>query len=349
MLNVLETLPAGFLNTTARELHRLLPGPTLIHLSGRRARPLFVSVLLHGNEDSGLVALQQVLRRHERRTLPRALSILIGNVAAASVGQRRLDQQPDFNRIWPGAVRDQESPEHAAMAEVYHRMRERELFASIDIHNNTGINPHYGVVNRLDRDVLYLAQLFSRTVVWFRGLPGTQTTAFSPLCPALTVECGKPGNRGNETHAATFIEACLHLASFPEHEVREQDIDLYHTLASVRVAEDVSFAFGDDGADVNFEPQLDHMNFRALEPGTVFGRTRVAYPLEVLDERGRNLATEFFDCRDGTIRLRRGSTPAMLTLDERAVRQDCLCYLMERLALPRRERPARAVCDQIRE
>jgi hypothetical protein len=25
--------------------------------------------------------------------------------------------------------------------------------------------------------------------------------------------------------------------------------------------------------------------------------------------------------------------PAMLTLDERAIRQDCLCYLMERLGM----------------
>ncbi|MEF8708104.1 MAG: hypothetical protein V5B38_04150 [Candidatus Accumulibacter propinquus] len=62
MLTVLDTLPEHFLDTPARELHRLLPGPTLIHLPGRRQPPLFVSVLLHGNEDSGVVALQSVLR-----------------------------------------------------------------------------------------------------------------------------------------------------------------------------------------------------------------------------------------------------------------------------------------------
>ena len=36
-------------------------------------------------------------------------------------------------------------------------MQARGLFASIDIHNNTGINPHYGVVNRLDHAVLHLS------------------------------------------------------------------------------------------------------------------------------------------------------------------------------------------------
>jgi len=62
MLTVLDSLPNGFLDTPARQLHCLLSGPTLIHLPGRRREPLFVSVLLHGNEDTGVVALQRLLR-----------------------------------------------------------------------------------------------------------------------------------------------------------------------------------------------------------------------------------------------------------------------------------------------
>ena len=348
MLTVLDTLPERFLDTPARELHRILPGPTLIHLSGRRSTPLFVSVLLHGNEDSGVVALQSVLRAYAGRRLPRALSILIGNVTAARVGMRRLDQQPDYNRVWPGAIAHTDSPEHATMSEVHRLMQARGLFASIDIHNNTGLNPHYCVVNQVDQTVLHLALLFSRTVVCFRGLAGTQTMAFSPLCPALTIECGKPGIAANEAHAARFVEACLHLAQFPSHDVHEHDIDLYHTVATVRVPSTASFGFGKAQADIDFDPQLDHMNFRQLDPGTVFGRTRLPLPVEVRDEGGRDVTAEFFDCRRGTIRLRRAAMPAMLTLDERVVRQDCLCYLMERMPFPRRERAARALCaDQL--
>ncbi len=343
MLTVLDTLPEGFLDTPARQLHRLLRGPTLIHLPGRRPTPLFVSVLLHGNEDSGVVALQSLLRGHAGRRLPRALSILVGNVSAARAGLRRLDGQPDYNRVWPGTDRHAEAREHAAMSEVYRHMQAQGPFASIDIHNNTGLNPAYCVVNRLDPAVLHLALLFSRTVVWFRGLAGSQTTAFSRLCPSLTVECGKPGTPANEAHAARFIDACLHLSSFPAHDVHEQDIDLYHTVATVRVPPELSFGFAGGLAgmplDIDFEPQLDHMNFRQLEPGTVFGRTRRDSPLDVRDEDGREVADAFFDCSQGKIRLRRASTPAMLTLDERVVRQDCLCYLMERL--PRRARVVR--------
>ncbi|MBK7955074.1 MAG: succinylglutamate desuccinylase/aspartoacylase family protein [Candidatus Accumulibacter sp.] len=347
MLTVRQTLPERFLDTPAGELHRLLPGPTLIHLPGRRRTPLFVSVLLHGNEDTGVVALQNLLRAYARRPLPRALSLLVGNVAAARAGLRRLDQQPDYNRVWPGAERHTDSPEYAAMREVYDRMQARGVFASIDIHNNTGLNPHYAVVNRLDQEALHLALLFSRTVVWFRGLAGTQTTAFSSLCPALTIECGKPGRAANEAHATSFIEACLHLAQFPAHSVRESDIDLYHTVATVRVPPQTSFGFGDALADVDFDPQLDHMNFRQLDPGTVFGHTRLQLPIDVRDEGGQDVTAEFFDCSEGMIRLRRAATPAMLTLDERVVRQDCLCYLMERLPLPRRENAAPELCASL--
>jgi succinylglutamate desuccinylase len=119
MLTVLDHLPERFLDTPARELHRLLSGPTLIHLPGRRTPPLFISVLLHGNEDTGVVALQSVLRAYGKRPLPRALSILVGNVAAAREGLRRLDDQPDYNRVWPGSTVHTASPEYAAMREVF--------------------------------------------------------------------------------------------------------------------------------------------------------------------------------------------------------------------------------------
>jgi succinylglutamate desuccinylase len=331
MLTRLDALPEGFLDVKARDLHRLLPGPTLIHLPGRRTPELFVSVLLHGNEDVGLVAIQQVLKAHAGRELPRAMSIFVGNVTAAREGLRRLDQQPDYNRVWPGTVIHAGTPEHAAMSQVQAIMAERGLFASIDIHNNTGLNPHYSVVNQLDPATLHLALLLSRTVVWFKGPPGSQTAAFAPLCPSVTVECGKPGNPANEAAAARFIEACLHLQAFPAHGVRESDLDLYHTVALVKVAPEVTFGFGDDQAELNFDPQLDHKNFVELRAGEVFGQTHHSSPLDARDEAGSDVSAEFFDTQDGQLRLIRPCMPAMLTLDVLVVRQDCLCYLMDRV------------------
>lgn len=331
MLTVLDALPDGFLTTPARELHRLLSGPALIQLAGRRTPALFVSVLLHGNEDSGLGGVQQVLREHAGRELPRALSLLVGNVRAARDGLRRLDDQPDYNRVWPGTVEHAHTPEALAMANAHELLTARGLFAAIDIHNNTGINPHYGVVSRVDAASLRLALLFSRTVVWFRGLAGTQTSSFASVAPAVAVECGKPGHPANAQAAARFISAALHLAEFPAHGVHEHDIDLYHSVAIVRLRPDVTFAFDEAPAQVHFDAQIDHMNFRDLRAGTVFGHTRHPKPLDVRDEAGNDASAEFFATVGGRLRLKRPAMPAMLTLDERIVRQDCLCYLMERV------------------
>lgn len=331
-LTQLDTLPAGLLDRPAARLHEILPGPALIHLPGRRTPPLFVSVLLHGNEDTGWQAMQAVLRKYADSELPRALSLFIGNVAAAREGLRRLDGQPDYNRVWPGAEPPHPA-EQAIMQQAVDAMRARGTFASVDIHNNTGLNPHYACVNRLEPHFLHLATLFSRIVVYFVRPLGVQSAAFAELCPAVTLECGKPGTPGSVEHAADFVEACLHLAEFPAHAVAAHDIDLFHTVATVKVPEAARFGFGAPQADIDFVPELDHYNFRELGHGDVLGRVRPGsgVALQVTDEAGTDVGARLFDYRDGHIVLKKRLMPAMLTRDERVIRQDCLCYLMERI------------------
>jgi len=335
MLTQYEYLPKGLLDLPASRLWEVLPGPTLIHLPGRHTPPLFVSVLLHGNEDTGWLAAQSVLRKYESAELPRSLSLFIGNVKAARSGLRRLDGQPDFNRVWPGSE-EAYPTELAMMQQTVDTMRARGVFASIDIHNNTGLNPHYACVNRLDQTFLHLATLFSRIVVYFIRPHGVQSAAFAELCPAVTVECGKAGTQGSVDHAAAFIEACLHLSQFPEHSIAPHDVEIFHTVATVKVPEDVGFGFGTPDADIDFVPELDHLNFRELERGSCLGRVRhgSAAKLLVQDENGEDISDSMFDYRQGEITLQQPLMPAMLTRDERVIRQDCLCYLMERIKMP---------------
>ena len=332
MLTQYDTLPPGLLDLPAARLGEVLPGPTLIHLPGRRTPPLFVSVLLHGNEDTGWLAAQSVLKKFATAELPRALSLFIGNVEAARTGQRRLDGQPDYNRVWPGGE-EAHPAEAAMMQEVVDAMRARGVCGSIDIHNNTGLNQHYACVNRLEQDFLHLAVLFSRIVVYFIRPRGVQSAAFAELCPAVTVECGKPGTPGGVEHAAAFMEACLHLSEFPAHPLPPHDVDLFHTVATVKIPEQLSFGFGAPDADIDFVPELDHYNFRELAHGDAWGRVRQGRLL-ALDETGTDIGDRLFDYRKNEITLRRPLMPAMLTRDERVIRQDCLCYLMERIAYP---------------
>ncbi len=112
----------------------------------------------------------------------------------------------------------------------------------------------------------------------------------------------------------------------------DTDYELYHTVATVKVPQTVRYSFNDEDADLILPGDLDHMNFRELPAGTELARigTKRAR-LEAWDESGRDVAERYFDMSNGRLRTRLPVMPSMLTLNEEVIRQDCLCYLMERL------------------
>lgn len=333
-LNQIDYLPEGLLEVSTKELHTILPAPTLIHLSGKHAAPLFVSVLLHGNEPTGFLAIQLLLKNYKDKQLPRSLSLFFGNVTAASHNLRRLDNQPDYNRIWPGT-------ELAACAEtemaqeIVSIMKKRKVFASVDIHNNTGLNPHYACINNLDNQFLQLASLFGRLIVYFLRPKGVQSDAFAQICPAVTLECGRPDQQHGIEHTLEFLNSCLRLTELPQHQVLPQDIDLFHTVAQVKIDDNVNFSFDQVDTDLLLNEDLERMNFTEVSPGTVLGtsKKRSAMPLIAKDEHGNNVTDNFFSFQNGQLQINRSTMPSMLTLDEQVIRQDCLCYLMERIHL----------------
>ena len=336
MLQQLDHLPPGLLELEAQELGTFLGRPLLIHLQGRREPALFISVLMHGNETTGWEAVRVLLREYRvgggLLELPRSISLFIGNVSAATAGLRRLDEQPDYNRVWPGCEGDTGTPEHRLMRHVVDEMSRRGVFCSVDIHNNTGLNPHYACVNVINNKFLHLATMFGRTVVYFIRPCGVASMAMARLCPSVTLECGRPGQSYGVEHAKNYLHACLNLAEHPDHPVAERDIDLFHTVAIVKVPEALSFGFDGADVDIRFSDDLDHLNFRELPRGTTLGRVAPGQGvgLTVCSERGGDVSEKYFVVDGGEIKLRMSVMPSMLTKDQRVVRQDCLCYLMER-------------------
>ena len=334
MLKHLYALPPALFEATPETLHRLFPEPTLIHLSGKRPEPLFISVLLHGNEPTGFWGVMALLKKYQQQALPRSITLFFGNTLAAQHNVRRLEQQPDFNRIWPGTTLP-ESNETRMTQVIVDAMRQRQVFASIDIHNNTGLNPHYACINSLDRNFLHLARLFGRLVVYFMYPKGVQSAAFAPFCPAVTLECGRPGHQHGVEHVLEFLDSCLHLTHFPEQDLQPQDIDLFHTVAQVKVRDHIEFSFASSDCDLLLNHDVERFNFTEMAAGTAFGRvkTHQAMPLWVFDDQGQDVGDNFFSVVDQQLQLIRPSMPSMLTLDEQVIRQDCLCYLMERIPL----------------
>ena len=142
-----------------------------------------------------------------------------------------------------------------------------------------------------------------------------------------------------------LVDACLCLDHFPRHPLPAQDIDLFHTIAVVKVPDDVDFAFGDADAPVAFPSDLGRMNFRELPPRECFAVLAPEAHLDVRDDVGRDVFDTFFAVESGRPLTRRQVMLAMLTRDARIVRQDCLCCLMERIHRARggarRNRPQR--------
>ncbi|MCP4298348.1 MAG: peptidase M14, partial [Proteobacteria bacterium] len=235
-IDYFNDVPAGFLSVKPSGIRSVLPNPSIIYIKGRRQPPLYVSILLHGNEVSGLLAMQRLLNKYERlqRVLPRSLIIFVGNVEAAERNIRHLPDRPDFNRIWGGQNR---LPEEKMAQEVIDYIGQQKVFASIDIHNNTGKNPLYACVNHLENHFINLASLFSRTLVYFTDPSEVHSNAFAAFGPSVTLECGLSGEEQGVQHVQEFIDDCLHLDHIMDRHIPNQDIQLFHTVSKIRLPE----------------------------------------------------------------------------------------------------------------
>ena len=103
-------------------------------------------------------------------------------------------------------------------------------------------------------------------------------------------------------------------------------------MAVVRVPPQRQFSFGDGQAEISFSRNLDSMNFRELPVGSLIAECNGALhkPLDVRDEQDHAVAERYFRVEDGRLITRVPVMPSMLTCDPEVIRQDCLCYLMER-------------------
>ena len=334
--HVLNQLPEGFLDALPRHMEQLLGGPALIHIDGDKKAPLFVSILLHGNEHSGLFAIQALLKKYQKTNapLPRALLLFIGNVRAAHYNCRLMPGQKDYNRIWDGQG---DSEEHALARYVLKYAQSQSLFAAIDIHNNTGANPHYGCVNFLDKQTLNLARMFSRTLVYFTEPHEVLANAFGRFCPAITVECGLSGEWHGVEHAFELLESALLAKDLITEPLHPENVDIYESKVRVKLPKNAIFDFGNDNAQVDFRfpDNFEHLNFVQQPKDALLGwRFNPNVCLSVVDNNGVEVAEEYIYYKGQEIRMKRDVVPSMFTKDKQAVITDCLGYFMLQRSLP---------------
>ncbi len=323
----LHGLPDGFFDISTANIRSLFPNPTLIQLNGKDPNFLFISILLHGNEYTGLKVMQQVLAEHAH-DLPRSILLFVGNVRAAEANLRYLPDQVDYNRCWPGSNLEPNATSQMMqrVVEIAHGL---PLFAAIDIHNNTGKNPHYACIADPNLKNQNLAARFNRVAMIFLH-KGVCSMAFDHICPAVTLECGLPGDRKGIEHARRFVEGMLTLDELPATKPTRHALHLVESHLTLNIPEHVSFEFDPKAdADLCFENDIEDHNFTLIDPHQVFGYTRVARPISITDSDGHDVTDEIMRVEEGKIYLNNTLMPAMLTRDKLVIRQDCLCHLMQ--------------------
>ena len=154
--------------------------------------------------------------------------------------------------------------------------------------------------------------------------------AFDGICPAITLECGLPGDPQGIEHACRFVEGMLSLDELPQSQPTRHALHLVESHLTLNIPEDVSYAFDPTAdADLCFENDFEDRNFTLFDPHQVFGYTRVERPLSITDTDGHDVTDEILRVEAGKIYLNNTMMPAMITRDRLVIRQDCLCHLLQ--------------------
>ncbi len=331
--------PPTPLAPTVEGFLRQLGGPAALRIAGRdRTRTRVVSTLLHGNEPSGIRALHAWLGEAQPPVVDALL--LIGNVAAAleppGFAHRMLPGRRDLNRCFLGPFDDAEGQLARAFLDA---IRAAAPEALVDIHNNTGHNPAYGVGVGAGPRVLALTALFGDRFVESDLRIGALIEAVRDL-PSVTAEVGRSGDARADAQALAGLRRFLSrdplFPAGPTPRLRHLVDPMRATLRpGVRVA--VADGPAAD-CELTVSADLDRHNFETLGAGAAIGWVADAScPLELRDATGQDHAPDYFRVEAGLLLTRRAFVPIMITTDPGIARSDCLFYVAREAAPEPRE------------
>ncbi|MDE0251010.1 MAG: succinylglutamate desuccinylase/aspartoacylase family protein [Gammaproteobacteria bacterium] len=305
----------------ATELAGVLNGPTLFDLSKPDAAPLFISVLLHGNETSGWEAVRKLLLANQGLVKSSSMLVFVGNVLAAEQAVRKLDDQPDYNRIWKGGC----TAEHKFAADVISFSRSKMPWCTIDIHNNSGPNPHYSVITDLNPATLTLASAFSSLAILARQPPGTLTNTFSDFCTSIAIETGMPTDPESAERASRLIEQLLREGPPIERPPNSPSIFCNDVRVTVEPG-----AANNDRTFPELNPELDAFNFKKLPAGSLICNLKdSSLGIRANNAELQDVTADYFVVENSEVRLRQDVIMSMYTRDPLIASQDCICYFLK--------------------
>ncbi len=332
-VRILEAPRPDEIGDTPEAFLAWLGGPAVLRVPGRdRSRARGLSTLLHGNEPSGLRALHAWLRRGIEPAVD--LVCFVGAVAAArqapGFAHRMLPGRPDLNRCFLPPFAGMEGE---IAGEALRLLREAGCDALVDLHNNTGHNPAYGVATGTDAARMNLTGLFGERLIASDLRLGTLIEATSADFPSITIECGRAGDPAADACAAAGLARYAALDRIETRRVLPPSMAILERPVRVSARPEVRLAFSDApvaGADLTLAGDLDRHNFQLLMPGAPVGWVADPdrWPLTASGADECEVSREWFVLRGSLLETRRAGVPIMMTVDPAVAKSDCLFYLV---------------------
>lgn len=322
---VLREFPEGLSTINPKRLKEIIPQPCLIDIPVADKPYIFLSIMLHGNEPTGLKVLQRLIKKYGKE-FPKSILVLVGNVDAAQDGVRYLHNQVDFNRIWNGGS----DKEELWASEVLNYVFDKKPIWGLDLHNNTGKNPLYACINHLHDELFKMAGAFSDKVVYFETPEEALGVALSRVFPAITLECGHFSDLEGVASTFQYVDRMLGIISLDEIPYNPR-FKLFEVEAVIKVRESLDIYVGTNLEEnaVSFLPHLEDLNFEMAKKGSVLGLSlEPTSPVTIEGVNHHSLHDEFLKYEKGELRLVRDVVPSMISLNPEIIRKDCLGYFM---------------------
>lgn len=328
-LCVVEAPSAATLPESPEAFLAWLGRPAWLRLAGRdRSRTRAVSTLLHGNEPSGLRAVHAYLRSGAVPAVDTIFFIGAVDAALAAPGfaHRQLPGARDLNRCFLAPPPGREG---RLAREALALLRAAAPEALVDLHNNTGHNPPYGVGPRAGPLERRLVSLFGRRFVASDLALGALVEATASHFPSVTIECGRAGDAAADRVARDGLARLLEAEDLAG--LACPPLELYGDPLRVRMRAGARLAVAarpQAGADLTLDGEVDRHNFERLAAGHCLGWVRegAGLPVEARDAIGRERSADLFEVGGGELRTRCPLVPIMMTTDPAIAAQDCLFY-----------------------
>jgi hypothetical protein len=301
-------------------------------LPGRRPGPPRVVVsLLHANEPSGARAMHAWLQGSRLPAIDSVFFFASVQTALTPpvLSRRHRDGEPDANRCF---LDRRPGPVGANAHDLLARLRRASPEALLDLHNNTGHNPPYGVGPGVTCPQLNLTRLFATRYMATDLRLGALMEATAARFPTATIECGKAFDAAADAVAAHGLGRFLDTDDLELEAPPPPELQVLGRPVRVSLHRDVALGFGQGpaaGAGLTLRADIDRHNFAPLAAGELIGwSSSDALPVEAVGASGEDLAPQLFECRGGRLVTRAAMVPVMMTVDPRVAVQDCLFYAM---------------------